>query len=123
MVAAMTRLSGERLRDICELRTDEWEDKFRAANVEDSEPLDVDATWIELAWDALGDLLSELDAVRGENTTLRGALTFYADETNWTQLTSWGGRIADDEAPAQLDYGKTARSALAAVSGAGDDQG
>jgi hypothetical protein len=41
----------------------------------------------------------------------REALAFYADADNWTQPTSWGGRIFDDEAPA-IDSGKRARVAL-----------
>lgn len=40
------------------------------------------------------------------------ALEFYADQTNWTQMTSWGGRIHDEESPAIEDYGRKARAAL-----------
>lgn len=42
---------------------------------------------------------------------LERALTFYADKKNWTQPTSWGGRIFDEDGAA-IDCGKTAREAL-----------
>lgn len=48
-----------------------------------------------------------------EEETLREALAFYANEDNWTQFTSWGGRIFDDESDAVNDCGARARAALA----------
>jgi hypothetical protein len=39
-------------------------------------------------------------------------LDFYAQEENWTQLASWGGRIHDDESKAIQDAGQKAREAL-----------
>jgi len=49
-----------------------------------------------------------------EAATLRQALSWYADTANWTQPTSWGGRIFDDEGAAVADCGERARAALAA---------
>ena len=43
------------------------------------------------------------------------ALAFYADDRNWTQPTSWGGRIHDDESRAIRDGGRQARAVLGSV--------
>ena len=52
-----------------------------------------------------GRVLAMLDVIE--------ALRFYADEETWTQPTSWGGRIVDDEGPWLGDTGAIARLALA----------
>lgn len=54
-------------------------------------------------------------ALQEAERALREALKFYADENNWTQPTSWGGRILDDESEAIADQGSRARAALAAA--------
>lgn len=58
------------------------------------------------------DSLAALVALAGEADQLRSALTFYADMNNWTQPTSWGGRVFDDEGDACRDCGDGARAAL-----------
>ena len=54
------------------------------------------------------------EAAEAREAALREALEFYADEKTYTQMTSWGGRIIDDEGPWLDDTGKRARVALAA---------
>lgn len=48
---------------------------------------------------------------------LTAALRFYADEDNWTQPTSWGGRVFDGEGRACGDAGERARRALDTIEG------
>jgi hypothetical protein len=71
-----------------------------------------DTTQLANALDAMADeagrLVARLEAAEQ-------ALAFYANENNWTQVTSWGGRIHDDESNAITDGGKIARAALAAA--------
>ncbi len=62
---------------------------------------------------ALARLHSALLRAKEERDELREALEFYADERTYTQPTSWGGRIMDDEGPWSKDCGARARSALA----------
>ena len=59
---------------------------------------------------ALAPDLARLCAELGE------ALEFYGDEATYTQMTSWGGRIIDDEGPWINDVGTKARIALARLS-------
>jgi len=57
-------------------------------------------------------LRARLLRAEGEREELRKALEFYADEKTWTQMTSWGGRIIDNEGPWLTDCGRRAVEAL-----------
>lgn len=61
----------------------------------------------------VGDcLICNHDGLLEQLESAREALAFYADEKTWTQPTSWGGRIIDDEGPWLSDTGRRAREAL-----------
>ena len=57
-------------------------------------------------------LLARAEAAEARLADAHEALRFYANENNWTQMTSWGGRIHDDESAAIADGGSIARAAL-----------
>ena len=61
------------------------------------------------------EALAALARVRDLLAAKDEALRFYADGDNWTQPTSFGTRIWDDDGEAQQDGGKIARAALAAA--------
>lgn len=62
--------------------------------------------------EAINFYANELAGLKEQLEAARSALEFYADEKTWTQPTSWGGRIIDDEGPWLSDTGKRARDVL-----------
>jgi hypothetical protein len=65
--------------------------------------------------DAHAEAIAALDRLLEQFEVLAEALSFYADERTYTQPTSWGGRIIDQDGPWLSDTGRLAREALVAA--------